>query len=80
MEVLDQNCFQTNTNQRQAMIDIIRLLLAFIILSSHVWDPYSSFLHDGNNLAPGYLAVEAFFMISGYYLVSSAKNKQNINC
>ncbi|MBO6084635.1 MAG: hypothetical protein J6O90_06115 [Candidatus Methanomethylophilaceae archaeon] len=54
---------------RNAVIDIMRLVFAFIIVFHHIW-----ITSDMSIL--GYLAVDFFFIVSGYMLIWSCRRNQ----
>ena len=54
---------------RNSFIDILKLILAFIVISYHF----------EIGIGGGYLAVEAFFMISGYFMMQTATKTINKN-
>ncbi len=65
---------------RLAMVDLIRIVLALLILTTHGW--WNFFEHRGYGLgytginAPGYNAVEAFFMLSGFFIARAAYKQE----
>ncbi len=56
-------------------IEVIRYLLTFLVAALHYW---ANAYGDADFLGGGYVAVDAFFMISGYFLaVSYGKRSEN---
>lgn len=55
-------------------VDIVRVILSLCIVTFHIFDGLSPYW--GIN-APGYIAVEAFFILSGYFLVASIYKNDN---
>ena len=60
-----------NQPSRLAMVDIIRVMLAILMISYHSWIQLSQKI-TGEDLSAGYIAVEAFFIMSGFFLAKSA--------
>lgn len=71
-KTLGQTTTEVKQAQRLAVIDIIRVLLAFIIITYHTWVQLSEHLNLGEDLSPGYIVVEPFFFISGFFLAKAA--------
>lgn len=72
--MVDQKLIKEKKEQHIYSVDIIRVILALLIVTFHIFDKLSSFWEFN---APGYIAVEAFFIISGYFLVRSIYKKNN---
>lgn len=53
------------------ILDIFRIILTLMILTTHVWYKYYV-VNFGEDKSFGYIAVEAFFMISGFFVARSA--------
>ena len=56
--------------KRNGEIDILRAVFAIIILIYH---SHIIYLKSANYFIRGYLGVEFFFLVSGYYLAKNAK-------
>lgn len=56
--------------KRNGEIDILRAAFAIIILIYHC---HIIYLKSANYFIRGYLGVEFFFLVSGYYLAKNAK-------
>ena len=56
--------------KRNGEIDILRAFFAIIILIYH---SHIIYLKSANCFIRGYLGVEFFFLVSGYYLAKNAK-------
>uniref|UniRef100_UPI0012FF84D9 acyltransferase family protein n=1 Tax=Escherichia coli TaxID=562 RepID=UPI0012FF84D9 len=72
MSTTDSPNIKTSNNN----FDIVRLILALVVVFSHIRD-----LNNINSqfftIFSGKFAVECFFVISGYLIIRSFKNKQN---
>ena len=54
-------------DSRNVVVDILRIVFAFIIVLHHVWDTQE---------ICGYLAVDFFFIVSGYMIIRSCRKNQ----
>ena len=62
-------------NSRTYSLDILKFILSIIILIYH----YNLYVFGKITFKGGYLCVELFFLITGYFLILSASNKDKIN-
>lgn len=59
------------------ILDIFRIILTLMILTTHVWYKYYV-VNFGKDMSFGYIAVEAFFMISGFFVARSATQENAV--
>lgn len=65
---------QTNNQQVSKswdLIDITRIILLILIITTHSWPKFFEY-RLGDNKAPGYIACEAFYIITGFFVAKKA--------